>query len=455
MEFLDREKEKQRLLKALKSKRPKLIILYGRRRCGKSTLIKNTLKPDDIYFAAQQSDEAIQRMQMANSVGEKIKGFDSVVYPDWESLFVNLNHVIKKPLSIYIDEFPYLVKSSVGLPSLLQKIIDNNPGRKYHIILCGSSQQMMHGLVLDSSSPLYGRADEILKITPLEAGWITEALSCTSEQSVTEYSVWGGVPRYWELRAAQRSFNSAVKNIILDRFGPLHEEPARLFLDDMRESVQSFSILTIIGKGSNRLSEIAGRLNKPATHLSRPIDNLIRLGYLKREIPSGESEKNCKKGLYRISDPFMNFYFTFVVPNMSRLDLGLTDMVYKLFESRLPGYVSNEWENICRRSVTVKPVNGINFDIASRWWGPNLKKEYMELDVVAESVDRKYLLVGECKWSNVSDYKSLLNQLEQKTESFPLARGRKVIHILFVKETPVKNLPPNVFLPSEVLHRLK
>jgi AAA+ ATPase superfamily predicted ATPase len=454
MDFFNREKEKQRLSKALESKKTKLIILYGRRRCGKSTLIKNILRPNDIYYMAQQSDEAVQRAQLANTIGEKIKGFDSVVYPDWESLLVNLNNVINEPLALCIDELPYLVKGSTSLPSIIQKIVDNTTNRKYHLILCGSSQQMMQGLILDSSSPLYGRADEIMKITPLEAGWIGKAIGCKPEQSVAEYSVWGGVPRYWELRTEEKSLKNAIKNIILDRYGVLHEEPIRLFFDDMRESVQAFSILSIVGNGSNRLSEIAGKLNKPATQLSRPIDNLIQLGYLKREVPFGESEKNSKKGIYRISDPFMNFYFTFLVPNLSRLELGLSDPVYNIFESRQSNYVSFEWENLCRRSVPMKPIYGIDFDIAYRWWGSNLKNEPMELDVVAESTDKKYLLVGECKWSEISDPIALIKNLEQKASLFPLAKGKKVIAVLYLKDTSKKEAFTNVFSPSDVLDRL-
>jgi len=454
MEFFNREKEKERLIKAMESTKAKLIVIYGRRRCGKSTLIKNVLKSSDIYYMAQQSDESVQRIQLANTIGEKVIGFDSVVYPDWESLFVNLNHVLKEPLTVCIDEFPYLAKGSMSLPSLIQKIVDNTRDRKYHLILCGSSQQMMQSLTLDSSSPLYGRADELMKITPLEAGWLSSALNCEPEQSITEYSVFGGVPRYWELRAEEESFKSAVNNIILDRYGVLHEEPTRLFLDDMRESVQAFSILSIVGSGSNRLSEIAGKLNKPATQLSRPIDNLIQLGYLKREVPFGEYEKKSKKGIYKISDPFMNFYFTFLAPNLSRLELGLNEQVYQVFESRQAAYVSYEWENLCRRSVPMEPIRGINFDMASRWWGTNMNNEPMELDVVAESTDKNYLFIGECKWSKITNTQALLEKLEHKAELFPFAKGRKIITALYVKDTTTKEDPSKVFLPKDVLTRL-
>jgi hypothetical protein len=402
---------------------------------------------------AQQADETIQRAQLASAIGEKITGFDAVLYPTWESLFSSLNNIVKQTLTICIDEFPYLVKSAPGLPSTIQNIIDNNPNRKYHLILCGSSQQMMQGLVLESSAPLYGRATEILKITPLNAGFIQEALACSAVQAVTEYSVWGGVPRYWELRTNEESFEMAIKNLILDKYGILHEEPTRLFFDDMRESVQAFSILSIVGNGCNRLSEIAGRLNKPAGHLSRPIDNLIQLGYLKRQLPFGEPLKNSKKGLYRISDPFMNFYFTFVSNNLSRLELSLFEKVYSSIEPKIPQFVSLNWEELCRISVPTHPVKNIDFDVAYRWWGLNINNRPMEIDVVAESLDKKYLLIGECKWSEIDDTDELLHTLKQKASLLPFAQHKKVIPILFVKETH-KGSNENIVLPSDVMQRL-
>ncbi len=455
MEFYNRIKEKNRLSKAMQSDIAKLIVIYGRRRCGKSTLIKNVIGVNDVYFMAQQADESIQRSQLASAIGEKIEGFDSVVYPNWESLFINLNNVVKQRCTICIDEFPYLVKSYAGLPSVIQKIVDNNVNRKYHLVLCGSSQQMMHGLILDSSAPLYGRANEILKITPLDAGWIGAALDCSAEQAVVEYSVWGGVPRYWELRKDEESFESAVKNIVLDKYGVLHEEPSRLFLDDMRESVQAYSILTIVGNGCNRLSEIAARINKPASQLSRPIENLIQLGYLKREVPYGEQLKNSKKGLYRIADPFMNFYFTYVAPNLSRLELNLTGQVYDIFESKVSLFVAFEWENLCRRSVPMRPFLGINFDIAYRWWGSTIDKKPMEIDVVAESMDKKFLLVGECKWSKIDNTDKLLEDLTRRANLLPFAQNKKIIPVVFVRASGDKHGNDNVLFPSDVMERLK
>lgn len=454
MKFFNRHREQERIRKALLREDGQLIVIYGRRRCGKSTLIKNIIKAGDIYFMAQQTDDNIQRQQLAAVIAEKFQGFDAMIYPTWEALFSNLNRQTKEKFILALDEFPYMVKSSPILPSLIQKIIDQKLNSNYHIIICGSSQQMMNSMTLEASSPLYGRASEIIKIKPLEAGWITDYLECDATQGVKEYAVWGGIPRYWELRRNYPSFSQAVKNLILDNQGILHEEPSRLFLDDMRESVQAYSLLSLVGKGAHRISEIASRLNKPASQISRPIDKLINLGYLKRDIPFGENPKNSKKGLYTIAEPFFGFYFSFVVPFLSSLELNLIDQVFDIFSSRENLFISSWWENLCRRSVPAKPFNDIYFGPAQRWWGNNINNQPMEIDVVAQSLDGKYLLVGECKWSEVPNPKSLLENTQKKGALLPFAKNKIIIPVLFAKSSPDNN-NPNILTPIQVMNRLK
>jgi len=458
MAFYNRDNEIRRLRRALSSGQAKLVVLYGRRRCGKSTLIRQVLSKNDFYFMAPQADEAIQRAQFANVIAGQIKGFDQVLYPDWESLFTNLQNSLNSDsssITLCLDEFPYLAKSSSSLPSVIQKVVDEMEQRKFHLVLCGSSQQMMQGMVLDSTAPLYGRSDEILKILPLEAGWIMDSLNCLPVQAVEEYATWGGVPRYWELRQEYDTYEEAVKEAVLDRLGILHEEPTRLFLDDMRESVQAYSILSIVGKGSNKLSEIAGRLNKPATHLARPLNRLIQLGYLSREIPFGESLKSSKRTLYKLADPFMNFFFSFVSPNLSRLELGLTEQVFESLAPKLNSFFANEWENLCRRSVPMAPISDIAFGQAFRWWGTNVNGEMMELDLVAESADKQYLLVGECKWADILNPEPILHQLFQKAQLLPDLKKRNIIPVLFIKSLKEAAGSFQIFTPAEVLKRLR
>jgi len=147
----------------------------------------------------------------------------------------------------------------------------------------------MQGLVLDRAAPLFGRASEILKISPLPAGWIEEALTLKSpEDAVEAYAVWGGAPRYWELAGDHPDLPSAIRSLVLSPLGVLFEEPSRLLLDDMRETTQVASILSLIGQGCHRISEIAARLEKPVTALSRPLQRLQDMDLVTREQPFGE-----------------------------------------------------------------------------------------------------------------------------------------------------------------------
>lgn len=150
---------------------------------------------------------------------------------------------------------------------------------QYSLILCGSSQQLMRGLVMDASAPLFGRADEIMKIKPMTVPYLKEVLSCTDVEAIEEYIVWGGVPKYWELRRSEDSLPSALLAHLFSSQSILYDEPLRLFLDDMRDTVHSFTILSLIASGCYRLSEIAARLGKPATNQpGRPAGQAASVG---------------------------------------------------------------------------------------------------------------------------------------------------------------------------------
>lgn len=173
MEFVDRKKEFARLQASLEREKPQFIVVYGRRRIGKSTLIKKVMdfSRGDIYFLADRTSEPSQRQLFSAAVDMSIEGFSMANYPTWESLFVSLNRSIDHRITVCLDEFPYLVKSCPALPSILQKLLDDKK-LKFDLIICGSSQQMMQGFVLDSKEPLYGRADEIMKMSPIAPSFV-------------------------------------------------------------------------------------------------------------------------------------------------------------------------------------------------------------------------------------------------------------------------------------------
>lgn len=450
MKFVDRIEEQKRLMKTLNSEKSAFVVVYGRRRLGKSTLIKKVMTPDDVYYMADQTERAHQISLLAKEIALVFPDFDKVIYPDWQALLIAINHRTEKRFTLCLDEFPYLVKSSPELPALLQKLVDSR-SLKYNLIICGSSQQLMQGLILDGSAPLYGRADQMLKLSPIHIKYLQEVLHSDAVNTIEEYAVWGGVPRYWELRLQDESLQESIAYNILNPLGTLYEEPIRLFMDDMRDVIQASTLLSVIGSGANRLSEIATRLEKPATHLSGPLEKLRQLDFIEREIPFGENPKNSKKSLYKVSDPFMDFYFHFVVPNRSLIEMRRSEFVTDAIRAQFSRYVSAWWEKLCRQAVSGGVIGGDMYNLAGRWWGNVSRDEAFELDVVAESMDGKKLMVGECKWTEGEDAARLTHELISKARKLPFLNEREIVPVLFLKRKPVHESNALVMTPQEII----
>ena len=457
MKFVDRIDEATRLKDALAREKSSLVVMYGRRRLGKSTLIKRVLSENDVYFLADRSEGQHQRALLAKVIAQVFPDFEKLSYPDWESMFRAVNYRTDKRFTLCLDEFPYLVEQSPELPSVLQKLVDEKQ-LKYNLVLCGSSQNMMYGLFLDSTAPLYGRADEIMRLTPIRLPYIQEALNLNAMNAIEEYAVWGGVPRYWELRENRTSLDDAMWHNILSVNGALYEEPIKLLQDDVKDIVKTSTIMSYIGTGANRLSEIAARCNEPATNLSRPLKKLVDLGFLEKDVPFGIDEKNAKKSLYKIADPFMAFYYQFVVPNRSFIELGRRLPIEQALTAHFSESVNMQWEKLCRDAVTGNLVNGVVYGKAKRWWGSvfneDKKPEQVEFDVMAESLDKKSLLVGECKWTTGENDKQLTAALLRKANLLPFAKNYTIVPVLFLKNAP-KGDSENVMLPEDVVELMK
>lgn len=457
MEFVDRKKEFERLQKSLRREKPQFIVVYGRRRIGKSTLIKKVMdfSRGDIYFLADKTSEPSQRQLFSTTIDMTIEGFSAANYPTWESLLLSLNRSVDHRITVCLDEFPYLVKSCPALPSILQKLLDDKK-LKFDLIICGSSQQMMQGFVLDSKEPLYGRADEIIKMKPIAPAFVSEALRCDAAQAVREYAVWGGVPRYWELRENYDSLYDAIEHLLLTSEGTLYDESSKLLYDEMRDTVQASSILSFIGNGANKLSEIAARAEKQATDITPHLSRLRELGFINKEIPFGESEKKSKKGLYHISDPLLRFHYRYVIPYRSLIELGNSQAVLTVFKNAENDYVSRAWEELCRNHISAYGMDGIIYQMASRWWGSYYneeKQQYLpvELDVVAESFDGKHLFIGECKWQEHIDAMEELSRLQTIAKGLPFTKDHEIHLGLFLKEKPINPEAATIYYPEDIM----
>lgn len=418
MDFIDRHEEMMRLRALVKSPSSALAVIYGRRRIGKTRLLVEWLKRDHgLYLVADQSSAEIQRERFKHGLGAKLPGFADVRYPDWSVFLERLcreakEHKFRGP--VVIDELPYLVDSDPSFPSVLQRIVDHQAKEANLIIaVSGSSQRMMQGLVMDASEPLFGRASEVLKLEPLQVEYIKSAFGLSADtQKIEAYSAWGGVPRYWELAIGQgKATRLCVDELLLNPMGILHQELDRLLVEEHPSAKEVRPVLDAIGMGAHRVSEIAARIGHKATSLSRPLDRIISMGLVKKEIPFAESEKSSKRTNYRIADPFARLWFHTVASHRAMLTVATRRMRLSLLDRIWSHHVAEIWEEMVRQQVSRLERDSVLAQLgtwlpASRWWHGNQP----EWDVVSEDMDSHSLLLGEVKWSKKPWTKNMIQK---------------------------------------------
>ena len=400
MKFINRDEEMRRLMQTAGVGSAGFVVVWGRRRLGKSRLLTEWCeRTGGLYWVADESGSAIQRQYFAEALSGVFQGFADVAYPDWRVLLDRLSREARRvdwhgPL--VVDEFPYLVTSAGDLPSVMQRWVDKEK-REGGILLAvaGSSQRMMQDHVLNASAPLYARADQIIKLQPLLPGYIEAATGITSVRSLLDfYTCWGGVPRYWELAHRHgASYHEAVDELVLSPMGVLHDEIERLLRQEIPSAITLRPLLDAIGMGAHRSSEIAARLQTPATSLTRSLKQLQELGYVHREVPFGEDEKRAKKAIYRLADPFLRLWFKTVASHRSSLRTATATGRRKWLEPVWPQLQAEAWEELCRLALPRMGLFNCEWGPASRHWQGNQS----EWDVVSRSLDGDRLILGECK----------------------------------------------------------
>jgi uncharacterized protein len=454
MEWLDRFSELARLERMVRLDRGSLAVVWGRRRVGKTRLLLEWARhAGGIYFVADETVAHVQRRRLAEALEVALPGFSRVEYPDWGSLLSRLARDarvagVRGPF--VIDELPYLVAASPELPATLQRFFDHEAKQSRLVFaLAGSSQHMMQGLVLDRGAPLFGRATEAFEVLPLMPGWIEQATGLRSAIDIVQFwSLWGGLPRYWELATNFADRSEAVHDLVLDPAGVLHEEPSRLLAEEIPPAIRLRPILDAIGYGAHRLSEIAGRIGSPATALARPMARLVELGHVVRQTPFGEPERSTKRALYRLADPFLRLWFSLVAPKRAMLTQCGKKERLALFDARAPHLDAASWEDLCRMAVPrLEGALGRAFGIAGRYWGGSGP----EWDVVARATEGAVHLLGEVKWSakavTADNLVSFYGQLLKKGR--PGFANGEVVYALFVPVLPRKRpkaLPAHVQL---------
>lgn len=316
MKFIGRRRELESLETAYQTDGG-FVVIYGRRRVGKTTLIKEFIKDKlAFYFLATEEVES-QSMKRLASVAARITKnpmLQRVAFSDWLDLFrVISEYRPEEKKVLVIDEFPYLVKSNPAFPSILQNAWDEIlKDSNVMLILCGSLIGMMQKYALSYDSPLYGRRTAQIRLAPLPFPDVYAAQSLSFEDAVKQYSITGGVPKYLEFFNERDDLLQQVESVILSKNGFLYEEPNFLLKDEVTSAVNYFSIIRVIAEGNHKLGKIAGAMGIETSGLTPYLSTLSDLGFIVKDTPVTEKNpEKSRKGLYFIQDNFVRFWFRY------------------------------------------------------------------------------------------------------------------------------------------------
>ncbi|MDR1193884.1 MAG: ATP-binding protein [Peptococcaceae bacterium] len=399
-----------------------LIILYGRRRVGKTALIAEFGKDKDmLYFLATEESEQINRGQFKNLVA-KFTGnalLASAAVDNWEIIFDTLAaYEPERRKLIVIDEFQYIGKSNPAFPSIFQKVWEKLKTRNIMAILCGSLISLMEAQTLAYSSPLYGRRTGQIKLKPIPFQHYGEFYPAKNGKELIEYySVTGGVPKYIELFKEEDDIYKAIERHVLSRRSFLYEEPAFLLRSEVSEIGSYFSLLRVIAAGNRKLGAIAAIMGIKQTGLTKYLRTLIDLDILEREVPVTEyNPEKSKRGLYRVKDQFIDFWFKFVYPGRSFLETGRGDLVLReIRENFISRHVAYVYEDICRQRLWRLAAEGqlpFRCDKVGRWWDGQ-----DEIDLVAPDEAGQTIALGECKYTKAPMDANVFEALTRKKKS--------------------------------------
>lgn len=434
--FVGREKELAFLEERYQRKEGQLIVLYGRRRVGKTETLRKFCegKQHVFYSCVECPDE----QQLKNFSARMLKNSNPAAkylsyFSDWRQLFENIGELCEyhKQL-IIIDEFPYMVKNNPAIPSILQNVWDSVlKNKNVCIILCGSAMSFIEKEILSEKNPLYGRATGILKMTAMDfydAVQFLPHFSC--EDRVSAYAILGGIPHYLLQFDDGVSLEENVVEHILQRGSILYSEVEFLLRQELRETSTYNAIIQAITLGNTKLNDIHQKTQIDKTKISAYLKNLMDLGIVYREFPVSAKPKemaNVSRGLYELADQYFFFWYSFVFQNRSELEAGDAEGIWKYaVEPELDLFVSRVFEIICIQYLRKKNQHGdlpFHFVKIGRWWD----KEN-EIDIMAVDRTCKNVILGECKYKKSKMGVSDLRHLQAK---FAADKKKDTFYYLF------------------------
>lgn len=452
--FIGREAELKFLQDKFDNENGQLVVLYGRRRVGKTETLREFCKgKQHVFYSCTQSTDKVQLSKFSKHIlKEDIPAKQYISeFADWESAF---RSVLDFPFGdqkklLIIDEFPYMCKGNKSIPSVLQNLWDAElKDKNVMIVLCGSAMSFIEKELLAEKNPLYGRATGIYKMT--EMGFydaIKFFPNYSDKDKVLAYSILGGIPHYLRQFSPKLSLAENIKRNILTKGSVLYSEVDFLLHQELRETPIYNSIIEAVALGNTKLNDISQKsLVEDTSKTSVYLKNLIELGIVEREfsVDSKSKEKaNSNRGTYRLTDNFFRFWYAFGFTNFSQLEDGDVDGVYDyVIAPALHEFASFTFEDVCKEFVREKQKKNelpFRYSKMGRWTGKTTVRDKdapkgvrvaeTEIDILGIGKSGKEYLVGECKFRNTPfDYSEYLDTVTKLT---PLKETAKFYYALF------------------------
>ena len=437
--FIDREIELEFLNERWQSSNSQLIIIYGKRRIGKTELIKEFIKnKSSIYFICDRTTEKENLKNLGRIAGRKFNNLILVEngFNDWYQFFNFLKRSFKERIVIAIDEFPYLYSSNTAISSIFQKGWDENlKDLPIFLIICGSSVSMMLKETIYNSAPLYGRKTGQIFLKPLgfyDAWKFFPKLDFSRFLNI--FSICGGIPLYLEQFSPAKSLAENLTTNVFNKNSILYNEGEILLSEELSELRIYFAILKAIALGKTKFGEIINYTGLSKTSIHKYLYVLEELQLVSKEISvTEEKPEKSRKGLYKIRDPFFNFWFKFILPFKSEIEIGYLNEVFKYFNTQFDLAVTTVYQNLCQEILRVKLKECFRFNKIGRWWDVISKVQY-EIDLVALDEDNNQILFGESKWSNKKIGINIFKELKEKSRFVNWnINNREEKYILFSK----------------------
>ncbi len=404
-QFYCREEELRKLNKRYAADRFECIVIYGRRRVGKTALINEFCKDKPtIFFSALNTTgkENLEALSKAIMNFERPERESAPAFGSYDAALEELTALSKNERIVFvIDEYPYLAKAKPAISAMLQHIIDHKwTESRMYLILCGSSMSFMESQVLGEESPLYGRRTGQFKIEPLdykETAVFHPLLS--AEENSLIYGITGGVPHYINKLDVRDNVEEALLENLFDRSSYLYEEPGNLLKQELREPAIYNAIIKAIAEGASRMNDIKMKVGVENSVISKYLKTLTDLGIVKRETPI--TEKPGKKTIYMLADNFFRFWYRFVPVNQSAIDSGRIAKIFPhAVQQHLPDYMGLIFEKMCQDYLLYYAhALPIELRAIGQWWGTDPRnKKQVQIDIVGAPVTGKEYIIGSCKY---------------------------------------------------------